>query len=444
LEKWELLINSKQLKYNIMKKLLFLFSVSLLALTACNDVVTEMVTYKVNEPIFMATETFRNSVKVSKTPHTIGGIGKMCFYNNYLYISEPQKGIHIINNTDPANPQSVGFIELLGNADLAIRNGLLYADSYIDLVWFDVSDPSSPELKGRLDSIFPTALPLIPNQYGINYTSTYSGSKNGIIVGWELKEVTEPVSRYSGGWLKGGIIPGGAVYDLATTSTNSAASTGINGSMSRFTIYDDKLYSVINNYLNIFDLTGEIPKKAAENFYIGWNVETIFSNKTNLFFGTSTGMLIYSVVDPLKPIYQSCITHAYACDPVIVDNDLAYVTIHSGSTCDYSAKENALIIIDVKDVKNPTQLVTYNLTNPKGLGIDAGKLFLCDDGLKVYKLTEPQTLMANQLAHYTGMDGFDVIPFNNTLMMIADDGLYQYDYSDMSQIKLLSKIGIVK
>jgi len=42
------------------------------------------------------------------------------------------------------------------------------------------------------------------------------------------------------------------------------------------------------------------------------------------------------------------------------------------------------------------------------------------------------------------MDGFDVIPFNNTLMMIADDGLYQYDYSDMSQIKLLSKIGIVK
>ena len=141
-----------------MKKILFLFSISLLALTACNDVVTEMVTYKVNEPIFMSTETFRNSVKVSKTPHTITGIGKMCFYNNYLYISEPQKGIHIINNSNPANPQSVGFIELLGNADLAIRNGLLYADSYIDLVWFDVSDPSNPALKGRLDSIFPTAL----------------------------------------------------------------------------------------------------------------------------------------------------------------------------------------------------------------------------------------------------------------------------------------------
>ncbi len=429
-----------------MKKLLFLFSISLLTLTGCNDVVTEMVTYKINKPVFMSAESFRNSVKVSNTPHAIGGIGKMCFYNNYLYISEPQKGIHIINNTDPANPQSVGFIEILGNADLAIRNGLLYADSYIDLVWFDVSDPSNPQLKGRLDSIFTTALPTITNQYGIDYTSTYSKENKGIVVGWELIEKTEPVSHYSGGWLKGGIFPE-TMYDYTSTAINttgSTASNGINGSMSRFSIYDNKLYSVINNSLNIFDLTGEKPKKAADNLYVGWNVETIFSYKTNLFFGTSTGLLIYSVADPLKPEYQSCISHAYACDPVVVDNDLAYVTIHSGSTCDYSAKENALIIVDVKDVKKPTQLVTYNLTCPKGLGVDAGKLFLCDDGLKIYKLSDPQTLMANQLVHYKGLDGFDVIPFNNTLMMIANDGLYQYDYSDISQIKLLSKIEIGK
>ncbi len=425
-----------------MKKLFFLFSISLLALTACNDIVTEMVTYKVNEPIFMATETFRNSVKVSKTLHTLGGIGKMCFYNNYLYISEPQKGIHIINNTDPANPQSVGFIELLGNADLAIRNGLLYADSYIDLVWFDVSDPSNPLLKGRLDSIFTTALPTIPNQYSIDYNTTYSGGSNGIIVGWELKEKTEAVSQYRGGWLKGGWPE--MMYDLATpTSTNSGtATTGINGSMASFTIYDNKLYTVINNNLNIFDLTGEKPQKATDNMYVGWNVETIFSNKSNLYFGTSTGMLIYSVVDPLKPVYQSAISHAFGCDPVVVDNDLAYVTIHSGNRCGQSTNE--LMIVDVKDVKSPKMLVSYGMTEPKGLGIDAGKLFLCDDGLKIYKITAPETLLANKLAQYSCMNGFDVIPFNNTLMMIADDGLYQYDYSDMNNIHQISKLAIVK
>ena len=425
-----------------MKKLFFLMSLAAIVLTGCENTVTEMVTYKVNEPIYMSTSTFRNSVKVNKIPQAITSIGKMCFYNNYLYISEPQKGIHIINNTDPTNPQSVGFIEIPGNADLAIRNGLLYADSYIDLVWFDVSDPANPALKGRLDSIFTTALPTIPNMYGIDYATTYSGGSNGIIVGWELKEKTEPVDQYRGGWLKGG--GPFVMYDLATSSASptGTGSTGINGSMSSFTIYDNKLYTVINNSLNIFDLTGEKPKKATDNMYVGWNVETIFSNKTNLYFGTSTGMLIYSVADPLKPVYQSAISHAFGCDPVVVDNDLAYVTIHSGNRCGQSTNE--LMIVNVTDVKNPKMLVSYGMTQPKGLGIDAGKLFLCDDGLKIYKITAPETLLANQLGHYTGMNGFDVIPSANILMMIADDGLYQYDYSDINNIKQISKIAIVK
>ncbi len=422
-----------------MKKIMFLFSLVVFALTGCEDRITETVTYKINEPVFMTASTFRNSVKVSTTPHQITKLGKMCFYNDYLYISEPEKGIHIIDNRNPANPQIIGFIELLGNADLAIRDGKLYADSYIDLVWFDITNPALPELKGRLDSIFPTALPMTENQYAIDYAKCYGQTNEGIVIGWKVTERTEDVTRYTGGWWRGG----GVFYeDMALNSAAGGSNTGINGSMSRFTIYNDRLYSVINNQMNIFDLTGESPKKAAEKTYIGFNVETIFSYKDNMFMGTPTGLLIYSVSDPLKPAYQSCISHAYACDPVVVDNDLAYVTIHSGSTCDYSAKENALIIVDVKDVKNPKELVTYKMTNPKGLSIDANKLFLCDDGLKIYNITEPQKLMSNQLAHFTNMDGFDVIAHNNIVMMIAEDGIYQYDYSNTSSIKYLSKIPI--
>jgi len=427
-----------------MKKIIFLFSLAVILLSSCETIVKETVTYKINEPVFMSSTSFRNSVKVSTEAHKITKLGKMCFYNDYLYISEPQKGIHIIDNRNPANPQIVGFIELLGNADLAIRNGLLYADSYIDLVWFDISKPQFPELKGRLDSIFTTALPMPENQYGIDYSKCYNNSGQGIVVGYKLTEKTEDVQNYTGGWWKGG----GMMYDDMTVNSAAATaagtSTGINGSMSRFTIYNNNLYSVINNTMNIFDLTGEKPQKTAKNIYLGWNVETIFSYKTNMFFGTSTGLLIYSVADPLKPVYQSCINHAYACDPVVVDNDLAYVTLHSGSICDVSANENSLIIVDVKDVKNPKQLVTYNMTCPKGLGIDNGKLFLCDDGLKIFTISDPQTLMANKIAHFKAMNGFDVIAHNNVVMMIADDGIYQYNYSNSNDIKLLSKISIGK
>ena len=420
---------------------MLLLNLCLLALTGCENKVTEMVTYKINEPVFMATETFRNSVKVNSVPQKITSVGKMCFYNHYLYISEPEKGIHIINNTDPANPQQTGFIELLGNADLAIRNGMLYADSYIDLVWFDVSNPALPELKGRLDSIFPTAVPMTQNQYGIDYTMSYPAVNKGIIIGWVLKEKTEEVSHYTGGWKYGG----GVLYDggiALNNGSNGSSSTGVNGSMSRFSIYNDHLYSVINNYLNIFNLTGTVPAKESADFYIGRNVETIFSYKENMFMGTPTGMLIYSVKDPVKPVFQSSLTHVYGCDPVVVENDMAYVTVHSGNLCGQSSNE--LFVVDVSDIKNPKQLVSYSMTNPKGLGIDNGRLFLCDDGLKIYNVSDPQMLMSNRLAHYTGMDGFDVIPQNNILMMIANDGLYQYDYSDINNIKQISKIPITK
>ena len=84
------------------------------------------------------------------------------------------------------------------------------------------------------------------------------------------------------------------------------------------------------------------------------------------------------------------------------------------------------------------------MTKPKGLGIDNGTLFVCDDGLKIFNASNPQTVMGNCLAHYSGMEGFDVIPFNNVLIMIAEDGLYQYDYSDLLKIQQLSKVPIVK
>lgn len=422
-----------------MKRTMLFISLAVLLLSSCESVVTETVTYKINEPVFMSTEVFRNSVKVTSKQHAISSIGKMCFYNDYLYISEPEKGIHIIDNRDPSSPRVAGFIELLGNADLAIRNNKLYADSYIDLVWFDISNPLLPELKGRLDSIFPTALPSTQNQYGIDYQQTYAGKSKGIVVGWKVKERTENVSHYTGGWY------GGVTYDFATlnsTAPTGSKSTGINGSMSRFSIYNDYLYSVINNYMNIFDLSAAKPTKAAQDFYIGRSVETIFSYKDYMYMGTPSGMLIYSVKNPLKPEFQSSLTHAYGCDPVVVENDLAYVTVHSGNLCGQNTNE--LFIVDVSNPKSPKQLVSYTMTNPKGLGIDNGKLFLCDDGLKIFNNSNPQTLLANQLAHFKNINGYDIIAHNNVAMMIAEDGIYQYDYSDLNHIKLLSKLPIVK
>lgn len=423
-----------------------LFALVAIILVSCESGVTEKITYKINEPVFMTKDEFRASVKVNTKAEEIVTLGKICFYEGYLYISEPQKGIHIIDNRNPSSPQNIGFIEVLGNADLAIRDNLLYADSFVDLVWFDITNPAAPTIKGRLNDIFPTALPIMINNYGYDYSKTYEDKDNGIVVGWTVVERTEDMKDYRGSWWGwgGGMLDDRMVY-MAETSMNSTAgsSNGVNGSMSRFSLYDNKLYVVLNNYISIFDLSGTKPTKAGESMYIGWNVETIFSYKDNMFMGTPTGMIIYSVKDPLKPEYQSSITHAFGCDPVVVDNDLAYVTVRSGNTCGQNTNE--LIIVDVANVKAPKFIVSYDMVSPKGLGIDASKLFLCDDGLKIFQITSnPRDLDDNLIKHVKGMDGFDLIPFNNTLMMIAEDGLYQYDYSNTSDIRLLSKLSFAK
>jgi hypothetical protein len=427
-----------------MRKFLFLSGIVTFVFSACSEYDTEMVTYSVNEPVFMSGSEFRNSVKVKSEAQTISDYGKICYYEGFLFISESEKGIHIIDNRNPSNPAKVGFIELLGNADLSVRNNKLYADSYIDLVWFDISNPANPSLEGRLENVFPYAFPSVDDDIACDYTMIYNDeNKDNIVVGWSPKLRTETVTHHNDRWRWWKDLFGGSEKEYAVMdNAGGGSSTGVGGSMSKFTIYDDYLYTVLNSQMNIFDLRTDKPEQVAENIYLVNSVETIFSYKDNLFMGTPTGMVIYSVKDPLKPESQSMIWHAFGCDPVVVENDIAYVTVHSGNTC--GQNNNDLIIVDVSDVKSPRHIVTYAMTRPKGLGIDNGTLFLCDEGLKIYDAANPQTLMANRLAHYAGMEGYDVIPFKNVLMMIAEDGLYQYDYSDLTEIKQLSKLSIGK
>ena len=116
-----------------MKRIIFLFFLAGL-FAGCAYNYKETISYKIYEPVFMPVSEFRNSVKVTTQQLQISNYGKICFYNGFLFISESEVGIYIIDNTNPSQPRIVGFIELVGNADLAIRNDVLYADSYIDIL----------------------------------------------------------------------------------------------------------------------------------------------------------------------------------------------------------------------------------------------------------------------------------------------------------------------
>lgn len=214
-------------------------------------------------------------------------------------------------------------------------------------------------------------------------------------------------------------------------------SAGKGGSTARFTIAANNLYTVSNEELKVFDLTDASNPEPKGTTSLGFGIETIFPYGNHLFIGTQTGMKIIDITDPDHPLYVSEYEHIYSCDPVVVEGSYAYVTLNSlNSWCGRNV--NRLEIIDISDLYNPNLIKQYNMESPLGLGIDENLLFVCDNGLKVYDVTDK--LNAKLLYHYS-IKANDVIPYGNILLVTGNDGLYQYRYN-AGEITLLSKLSI--
>ncbi len=407
-------------------------------LSSCSKEEYDEITYEANVPVYMSFNDFRAAFSTDN-PRDIVYPGKIYFKDNYLFVNEVNKGIHVINNVDPANPQQVIFYEIPGNVDIAIRGNILFADSYIDLLAIDISNITNPEEVSRLENAFPQALPPFEKFLPV---SNYDNNL-GVIVGWETKMVTERIavgSFWSGHWWPW---RNQAMLDSNFGGAESGNSAGVAGSMARFMLHHHFLYAVTNPFvLKTIDISSPAAIKITDSISTWRNMETLFRHKEHLFIGTTTGMMIYSLADPAKPSFVSDFNHVNSCDPVVVSNDIAYVTLRSGNAC--NGITNQLDVIDIIDIKNPKLLKSYPLFNPHGLGIDHPLLFICDgaDGLKVYDATNPLAISSNRLAHFKDIDTFDVIPLGNVLMLIGHDGLFQYDYSDPENIRLLSHIKI--
>ena len=422
--------------------LLVMYTHSLLFFSGCYDQIKNTVTYQVNEPVYMPFSEFRETKTVQPARQMVNP-GKICLYGDYLFINEITEGIHVVDNSNPANPTLIAFIELLGNIDMTINDNVLFADSYLDLVSFDISQPAHTKSIGRIESVFPFSLPPVDNDYPVTYDL-----EKGVVVGWEVKTVTEkeefrhyypcPGCYYMDIALAANMSSWGNAGKLSTAGTNFKSVTG---SMSRFAVYGDYLYVVINNSLKTFSIDGmEITKQSEQ--WMSWNVETIFPYDDKLFMGTTNGMMIYNLVDPSKPAYMSSLMHVLGCDPVVVQGDYAYVTIRGGNVCGQN-----LSLLDVIDISNPlapVQVATFNMKEPYGLGIDGNTLFVCDEGLSVYDATNPLVVGSKPIVKFTTINGYDVIPFRDVLIMIGSDGLYQYDYSDIQNVKLLSELKVEK
>ena len=416
-------------------------SLTVLILTAfmssCSDKTVERITYEANVPVYMSFNEFRTSFTKSD-PIEISQPGKIYFKDNYLFVNETGKGIHVIDNSDPANPSKTAFYEILGNVDMAISGNILFADSYIDLVAIDISDIENPIEIDRIENIFPDIVPEGDKWYP--YANV--DKSQGVIVDWEIRTITEE-RELGRSW-------GGSLYTDNMTFTQAAevgvkwsAGAGTAGSMARFMLNDHYLYLIADPWMmKTVDIANAEKMSIVDSIDVSRNMETLFLLGEKLFVGTTTGMLIYDVSDATKPGLISHYDHITACDPVVADENYAYVTLRSGTRC--ANGRNLLEVIDISSIKNPYLVKSYPMYNPHGLGIDGDLLFICDGtaGLKIYDKSDPLEIINRKIAHYPDFNTYDVIPMNGTLMLVGEKGIYQYDYSNPQNIVELSRIQI--
>ena len=411
---------------------LFLLALLSFSFQGClKDSCQDVVTYYNQVPVYKTIQQIRQDIGVEPARELVRP-GKIYFYNNYVFINELREGIHVIDNADPSNPVQLAFISIPGNVDMAVQGNILYADNFIDLLAIDISNPASPVQVGRAEEVFPAIW--------------YEENTKQYCVYYDVVETTETVEcdrvTIWDGQVRIDNVFVGAEF---SSNDNSTGGGGVGGSMARFTLANGRLYAVDNNDLRVFSLAQPVQPTLVNTVAVGWGIETIFPHQNRLFIGSTNGMFIYDINSPNSPTYISQLAHANACDPVFVSGDYAYVTLREGTFC--QGFDNQLDLVNISNIFNPVLEKTFPMKHPHGLSINNNTLFLCEGkyGLKVFDVSDPLKLDKNRIDWIKTMDAYDVISVpgqSNVLLLIGKDGFYQYDASDPTNLRLLSKISV--
>lgn len=218
--------------------------------------------------------------------------------------------------------------------------------------------------------------------------------------------------------------------------------TGQGGSLARFAIAGNYLYSVDENQLKAFDISSPGNPVLKNTQDVGFAIETIFPVNDKLFIGSTSQVYIYSIADPANPKKLSSAISPQVlrrCDPVVAKDTVAFATLRTNGPC--GGIQSVLAVYDIKDITNPVQVATYPIFEPYGLGYKNDVLYVCDrqSGLLLFDISQPyQPVIINKVIN----DGIyiDVIPYQNTLICWVTTGIILYDITDNRNPVLIATI----
>jgi hypothetical protein len=414
------------MKNNKLSVFLFVLtcSATILLLEGCHKDNTR--TYTILKPVYKDKASVLAAINGSATESFLHP-GKIYIKDNLIFINEIDKGIHVIDNSDPSHPQQISFLDIPGNEDIAVKGNILYADMYADLLAIDITDPQSVHVTGKVFHFFMER----------EFVNGFQPDSNQVIVDWIKKDTTVVIDQNP-------VVPPiddcRACMFMLSDASAVPASNGQAGSMAKMVLLKDYLYAISERHsLGIVSVTNASSPHFENNISAGFDLETIYPFEDKLFLGSAEGMFMFDVSDPIQPFSIGTFSHGRACDPVVSDGKYAYITLHAGTECGGNANE--LDVVNIENLDQSQLVKTYPMTKPTGLCKDGSLLFVCDASVvKIYDAADPSDLKL--LNKINSNEPYDVIAHNNVALVVDADGLYQYDYSNVSNIRQLSFISV--
>ena len=142
-------------------------------------------------PIYVSPTDF--SVVRTESPRKFDKLGGIVNLGDNIFIVEKNKGIHVIDNTDPSAPYKIYFWNIPGCSQFTIEKDVLYADNSFHLLVIDISDFSKIKVVNYVKDIYEDE-----DIFQVRPPNDYKGffncvsKKKGILTGWELKLLKNP------------------------------------------------------------------------------------------------------------------------------------------------------------------------------------------------------------------------------------------------------------
>ena len=306
---------------------------------------------------------FRYSPRLPLYPGNIYSIDSL------LLIADEKQGIFIYSVAATDTPRLVQTIQQYGVRGVAMKDSTMYIGTWRGVnVYRRASD-------GSYDSVY-----AVYRNAGYDYEDYYVSDTRPLFG----CGCNEPVN-YTGG-------------------TEVSDGGGIGGSYAIFAILDTFLYVVDNQYLVTFSIAKPDAPYRLSYLDVNWSIETIYPMESHLYIGGANGMYIIDRSDGAHPKLSGSVDHFRACDPVVVQDSTAWVTLRSGGFCGTSSDE--LWTVAVTDPYHPQLLHTTAAPTPYGLVVRDSLLYVANgnNGFSLYRVKTGEPLLIKQWATFAAKD----------------------------------------